>query len=140
MIYFNRPFFFRVRRVEVATLTLTLRPSTTKVRFWMFGLKTLRVFLWEKETLWPYNLPFPEISQTAILFLLYCVSNCFKSFWLIDGEVRENFAVDSDVFCFHTSDELRIGKAFSARSVIDSGDPEGAEVAFFVATIAISIT
>ena len=85
--YLIKPFFFRVRRVEVATFSLTFLPSTTRVRFWMFGLKTLRVFLWEKDTLWPYILPLPEISQTAILFLLYSVYDSFEGLWLVNSKV-----------------------------------------------------
>ncbi len=85
--YFSRPFFLRVRRVEVATLILTFLPSTTRVRFWMFGLKTLRVFLWEKDTLCPYILPLPEISQTAILFLLNHVNDSFERLWLVNSKI-----------------------------------------------------
>ena len=69
------------------TFALTFWPLMTKVRLETFGLKTLRVFLWEKETLWPYILPLPVISQIAMLFLLYGINDCFESFWLVDCEV-----------------------------------------------------
>ncbi len=66
----------------------TFCPSTIIVRFETFGLNTLRVWRWEKETLWPYILPLPDTSQIAILFLLYSVNNLFERFGIIDGEVR----------------------------------------------------
>lgn len=47
----NKPFFFKVRRAEVETLSLILLPPMIKVFLWTFGLKTLRVLCWEKDTL-----------------------------------------------------------------------------------------
>ena len=89
--------------------------------------------------MWPYILPLPVISQTAMLFLLHGVNNCFESFRLIDGEVSENFTVEVDAFFLHASDELRIRNAEFARSVVDAGNPEGTKVAFFVAAVAVSV-
>ena len=40
---------------------------------------------------------------------------------------------------FHTSDELGIGEAKFARSVVDAGNPEGTEIALFVAAVAVGI-
>lgn len=71
--YLMMPFFFKVRRAEVEALTRIFLPLINKVRFWMLGLKILRVLCWENETLCPYILPLPEISQMAIILppLLY---------------------------------------------------------------------
>ena len=137
--YLMRPFFFKVRRAEVETFAFTFWPLMTKVRLETLGLKTLRVFLWEKETLWPYILPLPVISQTAMLFLLHSVNDCFECFGVVDGEVGEDFAVEVDTFSLHTSDELGVGKAKLAGSVVDAGNPKGTEVALFAATIAVSV-
>ena len=63
-----RPFFFNVRNAEADTLHFTFWPFIIKVRFDTFGLNTLRVCLWENDTLCPYILPFPVISQIAIYF------------------------------------------------------------------------
>ena len=41
--YFNKPFFLRVRKADALMLTRIFLPLTSRVRFWMFGLKTLRV-------------------------------------------------------------------------------------------------
>lgn len=83
-------------------------PLMTKVFLETFGLKTLRVWRWENETLWPYILPFPVTSQIAILFLLYRVNDLFESLWIVDGEVSEDFAIQIDVLSFHAGNELGI--------------------------------
>ena len=80
-----RPFFFSVLRAEVETLHLTFWPLIIKVRFETFGLKTFRVWRWENDTLWPYILPLPVISQIAILFLLYRINNFLKRLRIIYG-------------------------------------------------------
>lgn len=49
--FLRRPFFLRVRRAEVLTLSRTLVPLMVKVFLWTLGLKTLRVLRWENETL-----------------------------------------------------------------------------------------
>ncbi len=87
----------------------------------------------------PYILPLPVISQTAMLFLLYGVNDLLERLRVVDGEVSENFTVKVDAFFLHTSNELRVGETKFARSVVDTGNPEGAEIALFVATITIRI-
>jgi len=49
---------------------VTFWPSTTKVFFWRFGLKTRLVRRKEKLTLWPNCLPLPVKSQRAAIVLL----------------------------------------------------------------------
>ena len=118
-----KPFFFKVRSAEVEILHLTFWPLMIRVRLLTFGLKTLRVWRCEKETLWPYILPLPVISQIAILFLLHCSYDCFERFFVVDGEISEDLAIKIDVLGFHTSDKLRVGKTKFARSIVDSGNP-----------------
>ena len=89
--------------------------------------------------MWPYILPLPVISQIAMLFLLHGVNDCFKSFRIVDGKVSKNFAVEGNAFLLHASNELGIGKPEFAGSVVDAGNPEGTEVAFFVATITVAV-
>ena len=74
-----------------------------------------------------------------MLFLLHSVNDCFESFWLIDGEVGEDFAVKLYAFFLHAGDKLGIRKAEFTRSVVNASDPEGTKVALFVPTIAISV-
>ena len=98
-----RPFFFKVRSADVETLHLTFWPLMTKVLLETFGLKTLRVCLWENETLWPYILPLPVTSQIAILFLLHSINDCFECIRIVNSKISENFAIKVDVLSFHTS-------------------------------------
>ena len=74
-----------------------------------------------------------------MLFLLHGVNDCFEGFRLVDGEVGEDFAIKVDTFFLHAGDELRIGKTELAGSIVDAGNPEGTEVALFVAAIAVSV-
>ena len=101
-----KPFFFKVRSAEVETLHFTFWPLMTNVRFDTFGLNTLRVCLCENDTLWPYILPLPVISQIAILFLLYRINNCFKRLRIINREISQNFTVQIDTFGLHSSNQL----------------------------------
>ena len=64
------PFFFSVRIACVERVIVTFWPSTTKVFFCRFGLKTRLVRRKEKLTLWPNCLPFPVKSQRAAIGLL----------------------------------------------------------------------
>ena len=82
----------------------------------------------------------PEISQIAILFLLYHFNDLCESGFVVDGKIGEDFAVDIDVFRFHAGDELGIRDPKFARGIVDAGDPEGAKVAFLVPAITIGIT
>jgi hypothetical protein len=93
-----------VRSADVETLHLTFWPLMTKVLLETFGLKTLRVCLWENETLWPYILPLPVTSQIAILFLLYGINDCFERLRVIHGEISKNLAVQVDILGLHASD------------------------------------
>ena len=74
------------------------------------------------------------------LFLLHGINNSFECFWLVDGKIRQDFAVNIDVLSFHASDELGVGKAKFSGSIVDTGNPEGTKIAFFVATISVAIT
>ena len=67
------------------------------------------------------------------------LDDCGEGGGLVDGEVGEDFAVELDAFLLHAADELTIADAVLAGSVVDAGDPEGAEVAFAVATVAVGI-
>lgn len=74
-----------------------------------------------------------------MLFLLHGVNDCFEGVRVVDGKVSKDFAVEIDAFFLHSVDELGVGKTKFARSVVDTSNPEGTEVAFFVATIAVSV-
>lgn len=72
------PFFFKVRIACVLRVIVTFWPSTTKVFFCRFGLKTRFVRRKEKLTLWPNCLPLPVNSQrAAISFTLLLLNNLY---------------------------------------------------------------
>lgn len=89
--------------------------------------------------LWPYILPLPVSSQIAMLFLLHSVNDLCKRLLVIHCKVGQDFAVEADVFGFHASDELGVGNTKLARSVVDTGNPEGAKIAFLITTITVSV-
>lgn len=72
-----------------------------KVRLETFGLNTFLVCLWEKDTLWPYILPLPVISQIAILFLLHGVNDLFECIRVVDGKVGQYFAIERNALSLH---------------------------------------
>jgi len=79
-------------------------------------------------------------------FLLLGVLGLFEGFddsreggGFADSEVGEDFAVELDIVGFELGDELAVGQAFLSGGVVDAGNPEGAEVAFFVATVAVGV-
>ncbi len=109
------------------------------VRLDTFGLNTLRVCRCENETLCPYILPFPVISQVAILFLLHRINDLFKRFWIIYCEVGQNLAIQRNTFLLHARNELRIRKSKFSRSVIDARNPERPQIAFLVSAISVAI-
>ena len=74
-----------------------------------------------------------------MLFLLHGVNDCFEGFRLVDGKVGEDFAIKVDTFFLHAGDELRIGKTELAGSIVDAGNPEGTEIALFVAAVAVGV-
>ena len=58
---------------------VTFWPSTTKVLFCRFGLKTRLVRLKEKLTLWPDCLPLPVSShRDAMVYSLYVNLSIFR--------------------------------------------------------------
>ena len=80
-----------------------------------------------------------DFADCHRLFLLYGINDCFESFRVVDGEVGKDFAVKLDTFLLQTSDELGIGKAEFAGSIVDASNPEGTKVALFVPAVAIRV-
>jgi len=67
-------------------------------------------------------------------------ANSSEGFWIADGEFGENFAVKFDTFGLHAVDQLAVADTVLAGSVINASDPEGAQIAFAIAAIAVGIT
>ena len=60
----------------------------------------------------------------------------FESLGVVDSEVGEHLTVDLDTGLVESTHELRIAQAFEASRSVDTLNPECAEVALLVATIA----
>ena len=60
----------------------------------------------------------------------------FEGLGVVHGEVSEYLAVDFDACRVETTHELGVREAFEACGSVDTLDPEGAEVALLVATVA----
>ncbi len=71
--------------------------------------------------------------------VLHLVHDCFESFGIVHGEVGENLAVDFDSGLVDESHKLAVGKILKTRSSVDTLNPESAEIALFVLTVAICI-
>src|SRR5690348_10901077 len=58
---------------------------------------------------------------------------------VVDGEVREDLAVDLDLGSLQTLDEAVVRDALSAGGSIDALDPQLAEVALLLATVVVAV-
>lgn len=58
---------------------------------------------------------------------------------MINCEFCKHFAINFDILGFYACDEARVGNTFGLSGIIDTGNPNSAKIAFFVATIAIRI-
>ena len=62
-----------------------------------------------------------------------------EGFWIVDGKLGKNFAVEFDVFLLHAIDKKTVADAVFASSIIDTSDPKAAKIAFAIAAIAIAV-
>ena len=62
-----------------------------------------------------------------------------KNFWIVFGEVGEDFAVNQNVFLFHRAHEFGVGETFCIEDGVDFDYPFAAACTFFVAAVAESI-
>ena len=73
------------------------------------------------------------------LRLFGAFANSGKSFWIVDGEFSENFAVKFDTFSFEAINQLAVTDAVFAGGIVDARNPKGAQIAFAIAAITIGI-
>src|SRR5579862_7801244 len=62
-----------------------------------------------------------------------------KGLRICNGDVGENLAVDLDTGLAEALDEAAVGEAVGAAPSTDAGDPETAELALFVAAVAVGV-
>ncbi len=63
----------------------------------------------------------------------------FEGLGLVDGEFGQDLAVESDAGFLEATHESGVGHAEGADTGVDAGDPEAAEVALHVATVAVLV-
>ena len=81
-----------------------------------------------------------EIFLIAIFWLsLDAFADSSESFWIVDGEFGENFAVKFDTFSLHAIDQSAVVETILVSSIVDAGDPETAKIAFAIAAVTISV-
>ena len=71
--------------------------------------------------------------------LFYARYDCLERLGIVHCQVGQDLAVDFNAGFVKFTHQLRVGKALQACSRIDSLNPQGAEVAFLVATVTIGI-
>ena len=85
-----------------------------------------------------YSLTFLSKPMLEVRLLHLCYDS-LESFGVVDCEVSQNLAVDFDSSLVEESHKLRIAQALKTCGSIDTLNPQCAEVAFFVLSVAIGI-
>ena len=71
--------------------------------------------------------------------LLHLVDNCLESLRIVEGEVGKDLAVDLDTGYIQLVDELAVVHAIFTDGSIDTDNPQAAEFALLVSSVAISV-
>ena len=58
---------------------------------------------------------------------------------MVHGQVGEDFAVEFDVVFVQTTHENRVGYSVDAAAGVDTVNPQGAELALFVLSVAVGV-
>ena len=84
-------------------------------------------------------------SQVAPVFihkdfsLLYFLHDSFESLWIIHGKVGEHLTVNLNTSLSKLAHQYRIAHSLLACSCVNTLNPQGAEIAFLIATITIGV-
>ncbi len=71
---------------------------------------------------------------------MFCFLNdCFERLGLVHSEVSEHLTVDFDTCFLERTHQLAVTQSFETSGSVDTLNPQSAEIAFFVLTIAIRI-
>lgn len=77
--------------------------------------------------------------DAGVVLGFYAFYDSRKGLGVVDGELGKKFAVEFDILGLEAVDKLAVRNAVFAGSVVDTRNPECAEVAFFVTTIAVGV-
>lgn len=84
-----------------------------------------------------------QLSPFRISFrlnLLLCrFHHCLEGIGVVHGQVRQDFAVELDVFFGELVDQPGVGGAVQTGSGIDTGDPEAAKRTLFGFAVAVGV-
>jgi len=67
------------------------------------------------------------------------VDDSLEGFRIVEGEIGKDFAIDLDTCFVDEAHELGVAEVMHAGSSVDTLNPKGTEVAFFVLTVTVSI-
>lgn len=92
------------------------------------------------------SLPVPKINRArsgfgvGLVELGLClIGQCLESVHVMNGNVREDLAINGNAGLVEAVDKASIGEAAIACCRVDALDPEGAEIAFLYLAVAVSI-
>ena len=77
-----------------------------------------------------------EITRQSRKDLLYLVNNSLESLWVVNSEVSEDLTVDLDTCLVKSTHQLAVAHVLQTSSSVDTLDPQCAECALLVTTIA----
>ena len=76
---------------------------------------------------------------TVYLCVFHLFNDCGESLRVVEGEIGEDFAVDFDTALVDEAHELGVAEVVHAGGGVDTLDPDGTHVAFFVLAVAIGV-
>ena len=80
-----------------------------------------------------------HFGQREKVGLLHLGNDSLEGFEVVHGEVGKNLTVDFDTSLVESSHQLAVAHAFHAGSSVDTLNPQGAEAALLILTIAIGV-
>ena len=80
-----------------------------------------------------------HFAQSRINFLLHLSHDGLEGFGVVDSKVGKNLAVDFDTSLVQAAHQLAVADTLDASGSVDALNPQGAEGALLVATIAEGI-
>ena len=71
--------------------------------------------------------------------LFYLLHDGLESLWIVNSEVSEDLAVDFDSCLVQSTHKCRVAHVLKTSGSVDTLNPQSAEVALLVATVAVSV-
>lgn len=81
----------------------------------------------------------PQRLCPKLLSVLHFVNNSLESLGVVEGKVGEHLTVDLDTSLMDEAHELAVGEILHTCGGVDTLNPQSAEVALFVLTVAVGV-